>query len=140
MVYAQIVPVDAEAFRSLLETKKIPEDYSGIVAIKLPGATKIPLGPQESKQMKAGLGLLPFLLINGPEDVEVTLPEQEGLRQELCNMLRAVSIPRNTKDPKDYEAKLKCSDPPKAETPKMLWPKYLVRQGNNTSGEWNVWQ
>ena len=82
--------------------------------------------------------MLPFLLVNGPEDMEVTLPDQEGLRQELFNTLRAVSIPRNIKDPKDYEDKLKCPDPPKAETPKVLWPKYLVRQENNTAGEWIV--
>ena len=135
MVYAQIVPLGPDAFRKLLEDKKIPEEYAGIVAIRLPGSGKIPLGPQESKLMKAGMGLLPFLVVNGPEDVEVTLPAQEGLRQELFNTLRAVSIPRNIKSPKDYEDELKAPNPPKAMTPKVLWPKYLVRQGNNTSGE-----
>ena len=135
MVYGQIVPVGPEAFRKLLEDKEIPEDYSGIIAIRLPGSARIALGPQEAKQMKAGLAILPFLVVNGPEDVEVTLPTQEGLKQELFNALRAVSIPRNVTSPKDYEDKLKCEDPPKAEIPKVMWPKYLCHQGNNASGK-----
>ena len=137
VVYTQIAPVGPEAFRAFLEEKKIPEDFSGVVAIRLPGSTKIALGPQEAKQMKAGLGLLPFLVVNGQEDVAVTLPSQEGLRQELFNALRAVSVPRNIATPKEYENKLKGPDPPKAEIPKILWPKYLVRQEQNTAGEWN---
>ena len=134
-VYLQVAPETPEDFRNNLETKKIPESFSGVVAIKMPGSTKIRLGPQENKEMKVGMGLIPFIVVNGPEGVEVTLPEQEGLRQELFNILRAVSVPRDIKSPKDYCEKMKAPVPPKAGIPKLHWPPYTVRQATNTAGE-----
>lgn len=135
VVYTQVVPLAADAFRALLEEKKLPENFTGITAIRMPGSSKISLGPQEAPGMKAGMGLLPFLVVNGPEDVEVSLPNQEALRAELFNTLRAVAIPRDIKTPKDYLEKLKSPSPPKAGIPPILWPQYTVRHGNNAAGE-----
>ena len=134
IIYAQVVPLPGDAFRTLLKEKKIPEHYTGIVAIKVKGTERIQLGPQEKKEMGVGMGLLPFLLVNGEEGVEVTLPDQESLRAELFNSLRAVAIPIPVTSPADYKEKLKSPSPPKAEIPKILWPPYTVH-GNNTAGE-----
>ena len=51
LVYLQVAPVDAETFRKWLEEKNIPEQFSGVPAIRLQatGNTpwKIRLGPRE---------------------------------------------------------------------------------------------
>ena len=56
LVYLQVAPVDAETFRKWLEEKNIPEQFSGVPAIRLQatGNTpwKIRLGPREPGEDK----------------------------------------------------------------------------------------
>ena len=136
VIYAVVAPTDFDSFRALLEDKKLPEQFSGVIAIKLPGTGKIQLGPRESPGMKANMGIIPFLMVNSPEGTRVKLPGQEALRAEVFATLRGVCIPRKITSPADYKDKLKATSFPQGELPKIMWPAYTARtQGNNVNGE-----
>ena len=66
VIYAAVAPTDFDSFRALLDDKKQPEQFSGVIAIKLPSTGKIQLGPRQSPGMKANMGIIPFLMVNTP--------------------------------------------------------------------------
>ena len=136
VIYTVVIPSGFDAFRAFLDTKELPEQFSGVVAIRLPGTGKIQLGPREGAGMKANMGIIPFLMINAPEEAQVKLPDREALRAEMFATLRGVCIPRKISSREDYSAKLKVTSFPQGEMPKIMWPAYTARRtGNNASGE-----
>ena len=136
VIYAVVAPTGFDSFRALLDAKELPEQFSGVVAIRIPGTGKIQLGPREAAGMKANMGIIPFLMVNAPEETQVKLPDKEALRAEVFAALRGVCIPRKISSRADYNAKLKATSFPQGDLPKIMWPAYSARTpGNNASGE-----
>ena len=128
VVYMQVAPVDGETFRAWLDKKKLPEQFSGVPAIRMTDYTKIRLGPREPAEMNAGCAILPFILTNSDQESRVTLPTTEALRREAAATLRSVAKPRSCKGVVEYEKLLKNDSPPRAEIPQVLWPEVPARQ------------
>lgn len=135
-VYLQVAPGSKESFENWLDTKKVPEQFSGVPAIRMTSKEKITMGPREATGLKCGLAIIPFIIVTSEDDARVVLPSTEALRREAAGTLRSVSIPKKCEEVKGYEKLLENGNPPKADIPPILWPEVGNRAARtNLAGE-----
>ena len=85
--------------------------------------TQVGLYPREPAATKAGMGLLPFLVVTAGEGGEVKLPEMEAVKKEMFGCLRGVKRPTVVKA-KDWRTAYDSGNWMSAATPEMIWPEY----------------
>ncbi len=119
-VYLQMIPMSLDFVVD--ECNKIEVDLlsSNIVAIRLGKYKKVRMAPREMPVMKAGMGLLPLLYING-NPPNLTLPSTEDLRAEMAATLRGVCVPIPTKA-SEFDKRREEENWPHGETPDITWP------------------
>ena len=119
-VYLQFVPVPLDFLVDEASKTGVDVLTSNIVAIRLGKPAPIQMAPREAPTMKASMGILPMIYING-NPPNITLPPTSELRVEMAGTLRGVSVPIPTKA-KEFDRKRTEKDWPPAEEPAILWP------------------
>lgn len=124
------------AHRKLVNSQ-LNVNITGIPSIQLMRrVTQVGLYPREPAATKAGMGLLPFLVVTAGEGGEVKLPEMEAVKKEMFGCLRGVKRPTVVKA-KDWRTAYDSDNWMPAATPEMIWPEYKeVRapEGDGGSG------
>lgn len=119
-VYLQFIPMPFDEISDESQTTGIMIESSSLVAIRMGKCGSIALAPSEMPPMKASLGLLPFIFVNG-STANAKLPSTAELREEMAGTLRGVSVPLPT-GAADLDKRRNEVDWPPASAPEILWP------------------
>ena len=131
-VYLQFVPMSLDEISEEAANTGIEIQSTSLVAIRLGKSGTIALAPREMPQMKATLGVLPFIYINGNTGNAV-LPSTAELREEMAGTLRGVSVPLPT-TAAQFDDKRSEEEWPPAMAPAIMWPAPApTPRGQNTS-------